>query len=98
MRLAAGESRGAWDALLGEVGQERALALLDLVSVVSLKARTTGGVVTFSRTVADLPPRTTPLSRSYTSRSSRRHRYGRCRAIEYHPRNATAPIVTAMTR
>jgi hypothetical protein len=35
--LAAGDNRGAWDALLGEVGQERALALLDLVSAVSLK-------------------------------------------------------------
>jgi hypothetical protein len=38
--LAAGEDRKAWDALLGQVGHERGLALLDLVSAMALESRT----------------------------------------------------------
>ena len=38
--LAAGRHRSAWDALLGQVGHERGLPLLDLVSAMSLEART----------------------------------------------------------
>jgi hypothetical protein len=40
--LAAGEDRNAWDALVAEVGHEPGLPLLDLVSAMSLEARTTG--------------------------------------------------------
>jgi hypothetical protein len=43
--LAAGENRGAWDACSARSVRSVALALLDLVSAVSLKALTTGGVV-----------------------------------------------------
>ena len=40
--LEAGEDRNAWDALLGQVDDELGLPLLDLVSAMSLEARTTG--------------------------------------------------------
>lgn len=40
--IAAGEDRNAWDALVASVGRDRGLALLDLVSAMSLEARLTG--------------------------------------------------------
>ena len=40
--LEADEDRNAWDALLGQVDDELGLPLLDLVSAMSLEARTTG--------------------------------------------------------
>jgi hypothetical protein len=41
--LKAGDDRNAWDALLGQVDDELGLPLLDLVSAMSLEARTAGG-------------------------------------------------------